>query len=295
MTPRDIALRVPDGRSLGVRLAGAEQGPLVVYMHGSPSSRLDIDYMHERSAARGVRLAAMDRPGYGKSDPYPFTFASVAQDLGAVADQLGATQFAVVGQSSGTGHALAVAAYLPQQVTAVATNGGGKPFEPGTPDWERLSEGEQRGVLLVGVDDAEAERLLSEPDQESINPQLAMTDDQIEEFWMSHSPAADQRVLRAMEEAGFGHLLPQTIREAVRHGYAGWARDNVVRMPRWDSDLSAIRCPATFWIGDQDKGNVAGAKWLKQQVPHGELRLLPDHGHFLAFELWDEVLDSVGV
>lgn len=41
--------------------------------------------------------------------------------------------------------------------------------------------------------------------------------------------------------------------------------------------------------------NVAGAEWLKAQVPHGTLRVLAEHGHFVAFELWDEVLDSLGV
>jgi pimeloyl-ACP methyl ester carboxylesterase len=289
--PSDVTMRATDGRKLGVRLAGASAGPLVVYMHGCPSSRLDVDYMHERSAARRVRLVGLDRPGFGKSDAFPFTSASLAHDVAAVADELEAGQFAVFGQSSGVSYALAVAAFLPDRVTAVATAGGAKPFEPGTAGWDRLSEGEQRGVLLVGVDDAEAERLLSEPDQEMIDPQLAMADDEIERYWTDHSPPADQRVLRA----GAGRLLPRTIREAVRQGYAGWARDNLVRMARFDFDLSAIRCPATIWNGEQDRGNVPAGPWLKERIPHADIRLLPDQGHFIAFELWDDVLDSLRV
>lgn len=289
--PRDAVVETNGHRAIGVRLTGASEGPLVLYLHGSPSSRLDVDYVHERSRRRGVRVVGIDRPGYGTSDPWPFTFASVAADVAAVADQLGAGRFAVMGQSAGVPYALACAAELGERVSAVATAGGGKPFEPGAPGWERLSEGEQRGVLLVGVDDAEAERLLSEPDQAAIDPQLALSDAEIAELWIEHSPPADQRVLRA----GLGRFLGPSIREAVRQGYGGWARDNVVRMARWDFDLGAIRCPATFWIGEQDAGNVDGATWLKEHVPHGSLRALPDHGHFVAFELWDQVLDSLAV
>jgi len=75
-----------DGRAIGVRIAGAEEGPLVIYLHGSPSSRLDVDYMHARSERRGVRLVGIDRPGYGLSTPTAFTFASVARDVAVVAE-----------------------------------------------------------------------------------------------------------------------------------------------------------------------------------------------------------------
>ncbi len=43
--PRDNDVDRGDERTVRVRLAGANDGPLVVYMHGSPSSRLDIDYL----------------------------------------------------------------------------------------------------------------------------------------------------------------------------------------------------------------------------------------------------------
>jgi pimeloyl-ACP methyl ester carboxylesterase len=288
--PRDISIETEGGRMLGVRLAGAPEGPLVVYMHGSPSSRLDIDAVHEPSARRGVTLAGVDRPGYGRSDPIAFTFETIASDVAAVADALGAERFAVFGQSTGVAHAVAVAALLPDRVTALATAGGSAPFEPGTKRWERLSEIERRGVALVGVDDAEAERLLAEPDKAFV-ALLDLPDDEIAASWAKMAGPADQRVL----QAGFGELLPRSFREALRQGQGGWARDNVVWMANWAFDRAAIRCPATFWIGEQDKGNVEGGEWLASEVPHGTLRLIPDAGHFVAFERWDEVLDSLAV
>ena len=288
--PHDLSIETDTGRRLGVRLAGAPDGPLVIYMHGSPSSRLDVDHMHERSEKRGIQLVGMDRPGYGLSDPMPFTFTSVALDVGVVADALGSPRFAVFGQSSGVPYALATAAELADRVSAVATAGGGMPFRPGTESWERLTEGEKQGVLLAGIDDVEAERLLAEADLPTVD-QLGLSDDEIEAAWAASLPPPDQRVLRT----GFGRLIGPTMRECLRQGQVGWARDNLVRMPHWEFDLGAIRCPATIWVGDQDTGNVEGARWLSHHVPGAVLRALPDQGHFVAFELWDDVLDSLHV
>lgn len=50
----DFALQRDGGRMLMCRRLGASDGPLVVYLHGAPSSRLDVDWVHERAAARGL-------------------------------------------------------------------------------------------------------------------------------------------------------------------------------------------------------------------------------------------------
>ena len=287
--PSDISVDRGSGRSLSVRLAGADAGPLVLYMHGSPSSRLDIDDLHERSLRLGARLAAMDRPGYGRSTFEPFTFASIAADAAAVADELGASRFAVYGFSTGVAHALAVAANVADRVTAVATAGGGAPFEPGTPRWARLSEGEQRGVALVGIDDVEAERLLAEPDKAFL-AMLELDDHAIAEAWAEASHPADARAFRGR----LGPLVARSMRESLVQGQAGWARDNVVWMARWNIDLGAVRSPATFWLGEEDAAsNLEGGDWLLEHIPHAELRVLAGYGHLVGFELWDDVLESL--
>lgn len=162
--------------------------------------------------------------------------------------------------------------------------------QAGSAGFASLSEGEQRGVTLAGVDDAEAQRLLAEADLPTVQ-QLTLTDEEIEAAWVPHLSPADQRVFAA----GFGRLIGPTMREALHQGQIGWARDNLVRMPRWDLDLHAVGVPATIWIGDEDASNVEGARWLGSEVPGAALRELPDHGHFIGLELWDEVLDSLGV
>ncbi len=89
----DFDLDRDGGRTVRVRMGGVDAGPLIVYLHGSPSRRLDIDDLDDRSRARGVRLAALDRPGYGGSAFASFGFDSIADDVYAVADHLQAERF----------------------------------------------------------------------------------------------------------------------------------------------------------------------------------------------------------
>ena len=67
----DTTMTLPDGRSLAYTDCGAPDGPLVVYFHGAPTSRLDLIGLEESFSALGVRVVSPDRPGYGRSSPQP--------------------------------------------------------------------------------------------------------------------------------------------------------------------------------------------------------------------------------
>jgi pimeloyl-ACP methyl ester carboxylesterase len=89
------------GRVLRVRDAGDPGGAVVMYFHGTPSSRLDLRFGEELAAGRGVRLVSFDRPGYGGSTPAPFGLTSIGADAHAVADALGVARFVALGLSGG--------------------------------------------------------------------------------------------------------------------------------------------------------------------------------------------------
>jgi pimeloyl-ACP methyl ester carboxylesterase len=288
---RDFELDRGKSRVVRVRTAGAAAGPLVVYFHGAPSSRLDIDAVSQESADRGVRVAAFDRPGFGGSDPAAFTLASIAEDACAVADELGAERFAVVGQSAGCGYALAVAALHPRRITAAATGGGSVSFEPGEASWDLLSDAEKQGVSLIGIDDDEAERLLAAPDIPMVDA-LGLDDVALETFWRDVLSPADQRTL----DSGFAAaLFVATMRESLRQGQVGWARDNVVRMGTWPIAFGDISSPVTLWYGEQDTLPHESVAWLQQRLPHATAHVLPDRGHLVVFDEWPQVLRSLGL
>jgi pimeloyl-ACP methyl ester carboxylesterase len=108
------------GRALRVRDVGEPGGAVVMYFHGTPSSRLDLCFGEQLAAERGVRLVSFDRPGYGGSTPAPFGLASIAADAHAIADELGVAQFAALGLSGGGPGALAAPAHLLPGAAALA-------------------------------------------------------------------------------------------------------------------------------------------------------------------------------
>ena len=61
-------IKLPDGRALGWAEYGDPQGIPVLYFHGWPSSRLEGAFADEPARTRGIRLIALDRPGFGLSD-----------------------------------------------------------------------------------------------------------------------------------------------------------------------------------------------------------------------------------
>lgn len=115
-----------NGRALGVEISGGEDAgardrPWVVLLHHGLGSlrawRLQVPALVEA----GWRVLAYDRWGYGQSDPRPAlslpTFADDVDDLGALLDQVGVRQAALVGHSDGGTLALYFAARYPPRVT----------------------------------------------------------------------------------------------------------------------------------------------------------------------------------
>ena len=95
----DEVLRVAGGRRVGYRMSGADVRPALLYLHGSPSSRAEVgDYEPGLLEERGVCAVAVDRPGYGATDPLDdLGMLARAKDAVAVAEYLGMAQFAVQG------------------------------------------------------------------------------------------------------------------------------------------------------------------------------------------------------
>lgn len=54
-----LVVRLPDGRSIAVEEYGDPIGPVMLYFHGWPASRLEAGLIPDLP----VRLLALDRPG----------------------------------------------------------------------------------------------------------------------------------------------------------------------------------------------------------------------------------------
>ena len=115
----DATITLADGRTLAYCEWGNPTGSPVLLAHGGPGSRL-LCPDEDATAAAGVRLLTVDRPGYGGSGPRPDpSLLGWADDVQVLADRLGLERFAVVGWSAGGGYALACAARMPERISAV--------------------------------------------------------------------------------------------------------------------------------------------------------------------------------
>jgi alpha-beta hydrolase superfamily lysophospholipase len=99
---RDHDLQLADGRVLRYQIVDTAHGDAVFLLHGALGSRLVHNSLSAAASDAGIRLVSYDRPGYGGSTPQPGrTVAAAADDVAAIADQLGVDRLAVWGQSGG--------------------------------------------------------------------------------------------------------------------------------------------------------------------------------------------------
>src|SRR3989338_9811190 len=130
LSREDRSILLPDGRRLGYAEYGALGGRPVLFFHGAPGSRHIHADMADVVTLRGIRLIAVERPGYGLSDPQPGrSMLDWPGDVAALTDALGIAKFAIIGFSMGSTYALACASRLPLRVTIVALAGAFAPLD----------------------------------------------------------------------------------------------------------------------------------------------------------------------
>ncbi|HLL82416.1 MAG TPA: alpha/beta hydrolase, partial [Longimicrobium sp.] len=127
----DGTVRLSDGRQLGYAVWGDPGGFPVVYISGIPATRYEAKiFAHEGAVRAGVKLIAVERPGYGLSDFQPGrSIPDFARDVAQLATALGHERFAVVGLSGGGPYAAACAAMLPSRVGATGIVSGLGPLD----------------------------------------------------------------------------------------------------------------------------------------------------------------------
>src|ERR1700733_2133255 len=99
---------VESGRTIGYRVTGAEDGPLVVLLDGTGSHALGCA-MTPVSVELGIKLLVPDAPCLDSSVPARSqAFAAVAGDLVTLVDCAGFKRFGIVAAPGGIPYALAL-------------------------------------------------------------------------------------------------------------------------------------------------------------------------------------------
>jgi pimeloyl-ACP methyl ester carboxylesterase len=234
---------------------------------------------------RGVRLISYDRPGYGGSDRKPGRrVVDVAEDVTAIADELGLDRFAVVGRSGGAPHALACAALLPERVTRAAALVTLAPRDADGLNWDE-------GMSVSNVDEfrtafKDPERFMARliPRSKAIRSDPAKLLEQIRKDLTD-----DDR--RIVSDNGIRSMLMRNYVEALRTSPYGWIDDALALAGPWGFDPADIKAPVLLWHGAQDVFSPpAHSSWLADRIPRATCVLEPDAAHFGALRVLPDVL-----
>jgi pimeloyl-ACP methyl ester carboxylesterase len=270
-----------DGRRIAVAEFGSAGGPAVVFLHRSPGSRL-LDPDPAATAAAGVRLVGIDRPGYGGTDAVDVPARAVAaDDVEAVVAALGLEDVAVVGWSGGGQFAVEAAArpgVRARSLTLLAT-----PAPHFELPWPMPEE-------LVAICDA----IPSDPAGGLVSVRAAMG-------WLAGAPGvaavgdpspADAAV---RERPGVADALVAMTVESVRQGGEGMAFDIVAGSLHDPFPFDAIDVPVRLFHGDADENvGLEHQGWWAERLRGAERHVLADTGHLLAVGHWGEILAAAG-
>jgi pimeloyl-ACP methyl ester carboxylesterase len=278
--PREGEVDLPGGGSVAFREWGDPEGRPVVFLHGTPGSRLFFPDPALRFAP-GVRVLTFDRPGYGRSTPPDVpSLAAVAEIVGRLADHLGLDRFPVVGFSGGGPATLACGALLPDRVSRVSLVSSSGPIDELEAAYASLTDDERELVSVIRADPAAATTLLWESAQ-----------------WFSETPL---RFLETAREAGDEAVFSDTLVrsnfaasnvEGARQGQAGLVADWVADALPWGFRLAEISVPVDLWIGQRDPGRAPlDAPEIARRIPSCAVHAAADAGHWLLISRWPDIL-----
>jgi pimeloyl-ACP methyl ester carboxylesterase len=271
----ELEVRVGDGRRLLAEVSGPEDGALVVFHHGTPSTRRVFAGQLRDCAERGLRHVCYSRPAYeGSERVVGRSFADCAADVAAVADALGVEAFHNVGYSGGGPHALACAALLPDRVLSTTTFGSVAPHDAEGLDWmEGAGEENLEEFAAAEAGDEELQRFLRAGLAEMA--EIETGEDVI--------AALGDLLSEADRDCLTGELLEHEVRSWRRTGEGdvwGWFDDDKALFSDWGFDLSQVTSPVTLWHGAEDRMvPVSNGAWLADRLPNAELRLVEGEGH----------------
>lgn len=259
---------LPGDRQLAYTEYGRADGVPVVFLHGTPGSRRLGALLDEAAADAGVRVLAPDRPGYGRSSPWP---ARSASDDGhvveAVLDDADVETAGLVAFSGGAVSALATATTRPERVERVDIVSGATP--PSVSE-EMPTAQRSLGVLATKVP-------------------LVLRGLFRGQAWLAGR--LDPSFVVAQYTTGDASTVPDDVAAVVRddfvEAFAHHRHGAVTEVRRivgeWGIDFDAVEPAVQLWHGTDDTNVPIGdARRFEARISGAQLRVLEDTDHLRA-------------
>lgn len=263
-----------NGLNIFYREAGPPRAPVVLLLHGFPSSSRMFDTLIPLLADR-YHLIAPDYPGFGNSEAPPpeqftYTFDGIADIVTAFTETLHLDRYALYVQNYGGPVGYRIAVLHPERVTALIVQnaiaheeGLGRLQAVRNGFWaDRAANESKYRAGLASIETARLRHLGNSPHPERYNPDL----------WKD-------------EHAFLARPGEADIQSDLFYDF----RNNLAAFPAWQAWLRERHPPALILWGRYDPVfDIAEVAALKQDVPQAEVHVL-DAGHFALDESADEI------
>ncbi|HUG30238.1 MAG TPA: alpha/beta hydrolase [Candidatus Limnocylindria bacterium] len=266
-----------DGRAVAYAEWGDLGGRPVVLFHGSPGSRL-LCPDGDATAALGVRLITVDRPGYGRSDPDPdHSLQTWADDYAEFQALLGLPPCPVVGWSGGGPYALACAVRTPALVTSIGLAASRGPLDDLPDGW---SAKDRSLAELLRRDPAAALEAITNSCQWYADDPASMFAD----GWGGPDDAL-------LSQSNVRQTMIESEVEGARQGLIGLVADQIAKFEPWGFSIGDVSQGVRVWVGGADDPRVHNAaEYFIATIPRATLVTYEDSGHLLTIPHWAEML-----
>jgi pimeloyl-ACP methyl ester carboxylesterase len=255
-----MRVTVDDGVGLEVQLAGPDDAPGLLLVHGFGGAKEDFAD-HVGALAAHHRVVVFDHRGHGASDapddPAAYSLDRLAADTVAVANATGLRDLRLLGHSMGGMVARRIVLTHPERLDALVLMSTSPGPPPGL-DQELV----EFGVEVVRTDGmTELKRLQDELD-----------------------PLGSPSYRRVLEERpGFTDYVARKWASLAPAMWSALAVE-IVSQPDQLAEMAAVRCPTLVIVGDEDTVFVEPSRSLAATVPDAALAVIPQAGHSPQFE-----------
>jgi pimeloyl-ACP methyl ester carboxylesterase len=258
---------------LFVREWGSVDKPVILLIHGFPGCADHGRLMSETPYSDSTRLIAMDRPGYGQSDPQKkMTPMKFAQQVKALLDHLGIHEVSIISVSGGAPFSLATAYLLKNRVRKLISVGGVGPLTPKT--FKFLNYQQRKTWFLRNFLPESVLRF-------TMNRIWEKGIDKIDEFLFTDLDSFSPYDRKVLQDPELGPVFIETTKTALSGGPDGVLEDMRVYSKAWGFPLQEVNCPITLWHGREDDiVNYMFAEDLQKRIPQAKLNFVSEQGHY---------------
>lgn len=268
-----------DDVNIFYREAGPKDAPVILLLHGVPTSSRMYQPLLESSLSARYRLIAPDYPGFGHSswptaEDFHYTFDHLARVMEDFTKELHLENYTLYLHDYGGPVGMRMAVAYPEKVEAMIIQNAVSHEEGLSPAWavrrafwkDRAGHEVAFRTNFLSMETTRKRHLGTSPHPERIDP-----DTWTDEYYFLHQPGQPD------------------IQSDLFYDY----RTNVRSYPTWQKWLREHQPPLLVLWGKYDTSfDVAGAEAYRRDVPTAEIHIL-EAGHFALDEQPEEIVQLI--